>query len=55
MHSARASNIPLRSIRWDGSLPERMAGLALLGAVENGKDRTGQPGNGRSGHSPPRR
>jgi len=30
MHCARASNMPLRSIRCDGSLPERMSALAVL-------------------------
>jgi len=30
MHCARASNMPLGSIRCDGSLPERMSDLAVL-------------------------
>jgi len=29
MHCARASNLPLRSSRCDGSLPERMSDLAV--------------------------
>jgi hypothetical protein len=55
MHCAGASDMPLRAIRCDGSRPERIAGSELISAAWNGTGNAAQPGNGRSGHSPPRR
>ena len=55
MHNARASNIPLGSIRRDGSLPQRMAGSALICDVRNEKGKAAQAVNGQLGHGPSRR
>ena len=55
MHNARASNIPLGSIRRDCSLPQRMAGSALICDVRNEKGKAAQAVNGQLGHGPSRR
>ena len=45
MFCAGTSSMHLRSIRCDGSLPEPMAGLAPIRAVENGTGKAAQAGN----------
>ncbi len=48
MHFARPSNMPIGSIRCDGSVLERTAGSAVICTVENGKGKAAEAGNGGS-------